>query len=124
LVPNGLVPHPGSPVNGRLLPEFILAVRCRALLRPPRGLLRWLPPSARGLLQSLLGSPVPGLQRARLQEYRFPRLRHLSTRRHGISHRRWLRLLLEVTCTRAVYSPSTTVASGNAASTAGASDSA
>jgi hypothetical protein len=59
---------------------------------------------------------VPGLQWAPL--------RHLSTRRHEISHHRWLRLLLEVTYTRAVYSPSTTLASGNAASTAGASDSA
>jgi hypothetical protein len=68
LAPNGLVPHPGSSVNGRLLPESIMALRCRVPLRPPRGLLHRLPPSARGLLQQLLGSLVPGLQRAPLRE--------------------------------------------------------
>jgi hypothetical protein len=41
-----------------------------------------------------------------------------------ISHPWRLRLLLEATCSCAVYSPSTTLASSNAASTAGASDSA
>jgi hypothetical protein len=37
LAPNGLAPHPGSPVNGRLLPELILEVRRGVLLRPSRG---------------------------------------------------------------------------------------
>jgi hypothetical protein len=59
---NGLALHPRSPVNGRLPPELILAVRRRVLLRPSRGLLRWLLPSARGLLRQLLESPAPGLQ--------------------------------------------------------------
>jgi hypothetical protein len=41
-----------------------------------------------------------------------------------ISHPWRLRLLLEATCSCAVYSPSTMLASGNAASAAGTSDSA
>jgi hypothetical protein len=40
-----------------------------------------------------------------------------------ISHPWRLRLLLEATCSYAVYSPSMMLDSGNAASTAGASDS-
>jgi hypothetical protein len=62
LAPSVLDLHPGSPANGRQPPELFLAVRCRVLLWPSRGLLRWLPPSARGLLRQLLGSPAPGFQ--------------------------------------------------------------
>jgi hypothetical protein len=47
--------HPGSSVNGRLLPALILAVRRHGFLRPSQGLLRRLPPSARGLSSSSLG---------------------------------------------------------------------
>jgi hypothetical protein len=103
---------------------LILAVHHRVLLRPPRGLLRWPLPSARGLFRWLLGPPAPGLQQALPRGWCFPRLQPLSTEDNWISHPWRLQLLLEDTCARAVYSPSTMLASGNVASTAGASDSA
>jgi hypothetical protein len=111
-------------VSGRLLPGLTLAVHHRAPLRPSRGLLRWLPPPARGLLRRLFGSPAPSLQRAPPRGWCFLRLRPLSTEDIQISLPRRLRLLLEDYCVRAVYLPSTMLASGNVASTVGASDSA
>jgi hypothetical protein len=101
-----------------------LAVHRRAPLRPSRGLLRWLPLPTRGLLRQLLGSPVPRLQRAQRRGWCFLRLRPLSIEDIRISLPWRLRLLLEHYCVRAVYSPSTMLASGSVASTAGASDSA
>jgi hypothetical protein len=67
---------------------------------------------------------VPRLQRAPPRGWYFPRPWLLSTEDIRISLPRWLRLLLEHYCVRAVYSPSTILASGSVASTAGASDSA
>jgi hypothetical protein len=96
----------------------------RAPLRPSRGLLRWLPPPARGLLRRLLGSPTLRLQRAPPRGWCFPRLRPLSTEDIQISLPRWLRLLLEDDCVRAVYSPSTMLSFGRLASTVSASVSA
>jgi hypothetical protein len=101
-----------------------LAVHHRAPLRPSRGLLRWLPPPARELLRRLPGSPVPRLQRAPPRGWYFPRPRLLSTKDIRISLPWRLRLLLDDYCVRAVYSPSTMLASGSVASTAGASKSA
>jgi hypothetical protein len=63
---------------------------------------------------------VLGLQRAPLLEERFPQL--LSSEDNWISHPWRPRLLLEDTCARAVYLPSTMLASVNVVSTAGASD--
>jgi hypothetical protein len=123
-VPNGSAPHLESPVSGRLLPGLILAVHRRVPLRLSRGLLRWLPPPVRGLLRRLLGSPAPSLQWAPPRGWCFLRLRPLSTEDIRISLPWRLRLLLEDYCVRAVYSPSTMLASGSVASTAGASDSA
>jgi hypothetical protein len=101
-----------------------LAVHHRAPLWPSRGLLRWLPPPARGLLRQLLGSPAPSLQRAPPQGWYFPQLRLLSTEDIRISLPWRLQLLLEDDCVRVVYSPSTMLASGSVASTAGATVSA
>jgi hypothetical protein len=98
-----------------------LAVHRRAPLRPSRGLLRWLRSPARGLLRQLLGSPAPRLQRALPRGWYFPRPRPLSTEDIWISLPRRPRLLLEEDCVCAVYSPSTMLASGSVASTAGAS---
>jgi hypothetical protein len=123
-VPNGLAPHLEFLASGRSLPGLTPAVHRRAPIRPSRGLLRWLPPPARGLLRWLLGSPAPSLQRAPPRGWCFPRLRPLSIEDIRISLPRRLRLLLEEDCVCTVYSPSTTLASGNVASTASASVSA
>jgi hypothetical protein len=101
-----------------------LAVHRRASLRPSWGLLRWLPPPAQGLLRRLLGSPTTSLQWAPPRGWCFPRLRPLSTEDIRISLPRRPRLLLEEDCVRAVYSPSTMLASGSVASTASATVSA
>jgi hypothetical protein len=122
-VPNGSAPHLESLASGRLLQDSTLAVHQRAPLMLSRGLLRWLPAPARGLLQQLLGSPAPSLQRAPPRGWCFLWLGPLSTEDIRISLPRWLRLLLEDYCARAVYSPSTMLASSSVASTAGASDS-
>jgi hypothetical protein len=111
-------------VSGRLLPGLTPAVYRRAPVRPSRGPFRWLPLSARGLLRWLLGSPVPSLQRAPPRGLHFPRLRPLSTEDIRINFPWGIRLLLEDDCIRAVYSPSTTLASGSVSSTDGASDTA
>jgi hypothetical protein len=124
LVPNGSAPHLESPASGQLLLGLTLAVHRHAPLRPSRGLLRWLPLTARGLLRWLLGSPALRLQQAPPRGWCFLRLRHLSTEDIRISLPRRLRLLLEDYCVRAVNSPSTMLAFGSVASTAGASDSA
>jgi hypothetical protein len=123
-VPNGSAPHLESLTSGRLLPGLTLAVHRRAPLQPSRGLLRWLPLPARGLLRQLLGSPVPRLRRAPPQGWYFSRPRPLSTKDIRISLPWGLQLLLKDDCVRVVYSPSTTLASGSVASTAGASVSA
>jgi hypothetical protein len=123
-VPNGSAPHLELPASGRLLPCSTLAVHHRAPLRTSRGLLRWLPPPARGLPRQLFGCPGPSLQRAPPRGWYFPRPRPLSTEDIRISLPRWPRLLREEACICAVYSPSTMLASGNVASTAGASVSA
>jgi hypothetical protein len=101
-----------------------LAVPRRAPLRLSWGLLSWLPPLARGLLRWLLGSPAPSIQQAQPRGWCFPQLRPLSTEDMQISLPRRTRLLLEEDCVRAVYSPSTMLASGSVASTAGATVSA
>jgi hypothetical protein len=97
-----------------------LAIHRRAPLRPSQGLLRWLPLPARGLLRRLPGSLAPSLQWAPPRGWYFPWLRHMSTEDIRISLPRWPRLLLEKDCVRAVYSPSTMLASGSVASTVGA----
>jgi hypothetical protein len=96
-----------------------MAVPRRAPLRLSRGLLRWLPSPARGLLRWLLGSPAPSLQWAQTRGWCIPRLRPLSTEDMRISIPRRPQLLLEEDCLHAVYSPSTMLASGSVASTAG-----
>jgi hypothetical protein len=111
-------------MNRRLLPGSNLAVLHCASLRPSRGLLRWLFPPARGLLLRLLGSSAPSLQRAQPRGWCFPRLRPLSTEDIWVSLPRALRLLLEEDCVCAVHSPSTMLASGSVAFTAGATVSA
>jgi hypothetical protein len=123
-VPNGSAPHLEFLASGRLLPGLTLAVHRRTPLRPSRGLLRWLPPSARGLLRRLLGPPAPSFQRAPPRGWCFPQLRLLSTRDIWTSLPWRPRLLLEDDCVRAVYSPSTMLASGSVASTASATVSA
>jgi hypothetical protein len=119
-VPNGSAPHLDFLASGRPLPGLTLAVHRRAPLWSLRGLLRWLPPSARGLLRRLLESPAPRLQRAPPRGWYLPRFRPLSTEYVWISLLRRPRLLLEEDCVCAVYSPSTMLASGSVASKAGA----
>jgi hypothetical protein len=80
-----------------------LAAHRRAPLRPSRGLPRWLPPPARGLLRRLLGSPAASLQRAPPRGWCFPRLRPLSTEDIRISFPRRPRLLLEDDCVLTFY---------------------
>jgi hypothetical protein len=86
--------------------------------------LRRSPPPAWGLLRQLPRSPVPRHQRVPLPGYHFLRLQHLSSKVQVYQSHLVATTTLRDHLYLREYSPSTTLASGNAASAAGASDSA